>query len=127
VQDKRDRLLLVSCTAETPRCTVEPLAASVRSFAVLARADRLILAYAGDGENSQIRVRSLLLASPGSAEERVPAVCWSDAKGLCGAPVLARVGERAILGAREGTDLRVLESADDGQSWLPLRGLGKRD
>ena len=127
VQDKRDRLLLVSCTAETPRCRVEPLAASVRSFAVLARADRLILAYAGDGENSQIRVRSLLLASPGSAEERVPAVCWSDAKGLCGAPVLARVGERAILGAREGTDLRVLESADDGQSWLPLRGLGKRD
>jgi hypothetical protein len=127
VHDRRDRLLLVSCTAEAAACKVESMAASVRSFAVLARGERLIVAYAGDGENSQIRVRSVALAAPQNAEERVPAVCWSDAKGLCGAPVLARLGERAILAAREGTDMRVLESADEGLTWLPLKGLGKRD
>jgi hypothetical protein len=32
-----------------------------------------------------------------------------------------------LLGAREGTDMRVLESADAGLSWQPLKGLGKRD
>ncbi|MDB4990730.1 MAG: hypothetical protein JWN04_5908 [Myxococcaceae bacterium] len=127
VHDRRDRLLLVSCRAELSRCSVQALAASVRSFAVLARGERLILAYAGEGDNSQVRVRSIAVDAPQNAEERVPAVCWSDFKGLCGAPVLARVGERAILGAREGTDLRVLESADEGQTWLPLKGLGKRD
>ncbi|MDB4973762.1 MAG: hypothetical protein JWN48_2103 [Myxococcaceae bacterium] len=127
VHDRRDRLLLVSCEADKPRCKVEPLAASVRSFAVLARARRLIVAYAGEGESTQVRVRSLDVEAPQNAEERVPAVCWSDFKGLCGAPVLARVGERALLGAREGTDLRVLESADEGITWQPLKGLGKRD
>ena len=127
VHDRRDRLSLVSCKPDTKRCNVEQIASTVRSFAVLARADRVIVAYAGDGENSQIRVRSMALSSPGSSEERIPAVCWSDAHGLCGAPVLARVGERAILAAREGTDLRVLESADEGITWQPLKGLNKRD
>jgi len=127
VLDKRDRLSLVSCKRGVPHCNVDSIASGVRSFAVLARGDRLIAAYAGDAEASQIRVRSISLSAPDRAEEQVPAVCWSDHRGLCGAPTLARVGERAILGAREGTDLRVLESADEGESWVPLRGLGKRD
>jgi len=127
VLDKRDRLSLVACKRGVPHCNVDAIASGVRSFAVLARGDRLIAAYAGDAEASQIRVRSMSLSAPDRAEEQVPAVCWSDHRGLCGAPTLARVGERAILGAREGTDLRVLESADEGETWIPLRGLGKRD
>jgi hypothetical protein len=127
VLDRRDRLLLVSCRDGEPRCQVDAIAASVRSFAVLARGERLIAAYAGDGEASQVRVRSIPIATPDRADEQVPAVCWSDQRGLCGAPTLARLGERAILGAREGTDMRVLESADEGQTWRPLKGLGKRD
>ena len=127
VHDRRDRLSLVSCKPETSHCKIEQLAVSVRSFAALAGGDRVIVAYAGDGENNQVRVRSMAVAAPGNSEERVPAVCWSDARGLCGPPVLARVGERAILATREGTDLRVLESADDGITWQPLKGLNKRD
>lgn len=125
VHDVRDRLLLVSCREGVAKCSVDAIAGSVRSFAVLARGDRLIAAYAGDGEASQVRVRSIALIAPDRAAEQVPAVCWSDQHGMCGVPTLARVGERAILGAREGTDLRVLESADEGQSWLPLKGLRK--
>jgi hypothetical protein len=129
VLDRRDRLLLASCPAELAEasCQVTPLAASVRTFTALGRGERVVVAYAGDGEQAQVRVRSLALSAPSDAVEQVPAVCWSDFKGLCGAPMLARVGERLLLGAREGTDLRVLESADEGQSWLPLKGLGKRD
>lgn len=127
VLDKRDRLSLVSCQRGVPHCNVDAIASAVKTFAVLARADHLIAAYAGDTEASQVRVRSMLLSAPDRAEEQIPAVCWSDHRGLCAAPTLARVGERAILGAREGTDMRVLESADEGESWRPLRGLGKRD
>jgi hypothetical protein len=127
VLDKRDRLSLVSCQRGVPHCNVDAIASAVRTFAVLARGDRLIAAYAGDAEASQVRVRSMLLSAPDRAEEKVPAVCWSDHRGLCAAPTLARLGERAILAAREGTDMRVLESADEGESWVPLRGLGKRD
>jgi hypothetical protein len=67
------------------------------------------------------------LGAPDSAEEQVPAVCWTDARGLCSTPTLASIGERVLLGAREGTDLRVLESADAGLTWAPMKGLAKKD
>jgi hypothetical protein len=127
VHDKRDRLTLVSCKPGEPRCSTEVVAADVHGYAALVHGERLIVAYAGAGDSGQVRVRSLSLGRPDAGEEQVPAVCWSDGRGLCSTPTLALVGERVLLGAREGTDMRVLESADAGLSWQPLKGLGKRD
>ncbi|HEY6879049.1 MAG TPA: hypothetical protein VI299_13575 [Polyangiales bacterium] len=127
VHDARDRLLLISCEAGTPQCKSELVAADVHGFAALVHNERLIVAYAGVGESSQVRVRSISMRGNDAAEEQVPAVCWSDSRGLCGTPTLARVGERILLGAREGTDLRVLESGDAGLTWIPLKGLARRD
>jgi hypothetical protein len=127
VHDKRERVLLVTCKPGEPRCTQEAVAADVHGFSALIDGPRLIVAYAGAGNAGQVRVRSMSLAAADAAEEQVPAVCWSDARGLCGTPTLALLGERVLLGAREGTDLRVLESADSGLSWQPLKGLGRRD
>jgi hypothetical protein len=63
---------------------------------------------------------------PGGARvsaARVPAACWDDDTGLCGAPELAARNGRFVLVTREGTDLRVLESLDGGASWSALAGL----
>lgn len=125
--DRSDRLHVVRCLDGEPTCHVEPIAHAVRSFAALAHGAHLTVAYAGDGEASQVRVRTAPVSSADRGEEQVPAICWSDARGLCGAPSLAYVGGRLLLGAREGTDLMLLESADDGKSWQPLKGLGRRD
>lgn len=53
----------------------------------------------------------------------VPAACWDDGTGLCGAPRLAARNGRILLVTREGTDLRALETLDGGASWGALRGL----
>jgi hypothetical protein len=125
VRERSDRLSVALCRTGQARCVVEPIAASVRSFAAVVSEQRVVVAYAGDGESSQLRVRSIDPSAPERSEERVPAPCWSDGKGFCGAPVLARVGDRLLLGAREGTDLRVLESRDGGISWQALDDLTK--
>ncbi|HEX5661281.1 MAG TPA: hypothetical protein VFX59_29025, partial [Polyangiales bacterium] len=96
-------------------------------FASVVHNQRLIVAYAGAGDASQVRVRSMSLSQADAAEEQVPAVCWSDSRGLCSTPTLALVGERVLLGARESTDLRVLESGDAGLTWIPLKGLDRND
>jgi hypothetical protein len=127
VHEKSGRLTLVSCTPGEPKCSSAPVAADVHGFAALVHNERLIVAYAGAGDASQVRVRSLALGRSDDAEEQVPAVCWSDSRGLCGTPTLALVGERVLLGGREGTDLRVLESGDAGLTWLPLKGLNRKD
>jgi hypothetical protein len=54
---------------------------------------------------------------------RVPAACWDDDTGLCGAPELAARNGRFVLATREETDLRVLESLDGGVTWGTLAGL----
>ncbi len=127
VHDKAGRLSVVSCKPAEAKCTSEVVAADVYGFAALVHNERLIVAYAGAGESSQVRVRSLALGTTDAAEEQVPAVCWSDSRGLCSVPTLALVGERVLLGAREGTDLRVLESGDAGLTWIPLKGLARKD
>ncbi len=53
----------------------------------------------------------------------VPAACWDDGTGLCGAPRLAARNGRILLVTREGTDVRALETLDGGASWGALRGL----
>jgi hypothetical protein len=125
--DRSDRLAVVRCALGERTCTVEPIASSVRSFAAVTHGEHLTIAYAGDGEASQVRVRTAPFAAADRGDEQVPAVCWSDSRGLCGAPLLAHVGGRLLLGAREATDLMLLESADSGATWRPLKGLGRRD
>ena len=67
----------------------------------------------------QIRVRSIELEPARLAPERVPAACWT-AQGLCARPTLARLGRRIVLVAPEKSDLRALESPDEGESWSPV-------
>ena len=125
VHDRRDRLWRLSCSESGGKCALEPIGARVRSFAARAQAGRLVVAYAGDATQSQIRVRSSLLHAPAGDDEQVPAACWSDARGMCGPPLLSEAGGRLVLAALEGGDLRVLESADAGQSWRALEGLSR--
>jgi hypothetical protein len=81
------------------------------------------VAFAGAKNTAQIRLQTLDVRGQLLGTERVPAACWAPRGGLCGTPTLQRVGQRLLLGAREGTDLMLLESADLGESWEPLRGL----
>jgi hypothetical protein len=127
VHAKGGRLSLVSCAPGDTKCTSTPVATDVHGFAALVYQERLIVAYAGAGESAQVRVRSMSLTQLDAAEEQVPAVCWSDSRGLCSTPTLALVGERLLLGAREAPDLRLLESADAGLTWRPFRGLARPD
>ncbi|MET0344425.1 MAG: hypothetical protein ABW252_25655 [Polyangiales bacterium] len=123
--DRRGKLLRVQCLAGAERCEVAPVAAQVRTFAARVQGGRLVVAYASGAEAAQIRVRSDALDGQGESESSVPATCWSDARGMCGPPSLAEAGRRLLLAAREGADLRVLESADGGRTFSPLAGLSR--
>jgi hypothetical protein len=122
LRDAKDTLRAVVCEPGQP-CSVSALASAVQGFAFELHDDQLLLAYAGVQNVAQIRLLTLDTQARVSVPERVPAACWAPRGGLCGTPVLARVGQRLLLGAREGTDLMLLESPDDGASWEPLRGL----
>jgi hypothetical protein len=123
--DRRGQLWVVQCQVGEASCRHDVLARAVRNFAVLAAGEQLIVAYAGEGESIQVRVRSVALDAIGEGDEQVPAVCWSDDRGLCGAPMLARLGQRILLGAREGADLMLLESDVLGTRWSALEGLSR--
>jgi hypothetical protein len=125
--DRGGRLQLVRCRAGETSCRAELVAPAVRSFAAVAHGGRVTVAYAGDGEATQVRVRSAAVDVSSPPDEQVPSACWSDSRGLCGAPLLVHVGNRLLLGTREATDLMLLESSDGGGSWQPLKGLGRRD
>lgn len=122
VHDRKGALSLVQCARGGLACRQTVLARAVHAFASLATDGRLIVAYAGAGESRQVRVQSVRLDAPESANEVVPSVCWSDDRGLCGPPMLARLGRRVLLGAREGGDLMLLESNDNGAHFAPLEG-----
>jgi hypothetical protein len=122
LRDAKDTLRALVCEPGAA-CSMSALATAVTSFAYALHDDQLLVAYAGSQNVAQIRLLSLDTHAEVTLAERVPAVCWAPRGGLCGTPVLARVGERVLLGAREGTDLMLLESPDEGVSWEPLRGL----
>jgi hypothetical protein len=121
-RDPHDVLLAVTC-APGAACERRALANDVQHFAAQRMEEQLWLAYAGSKNVAQIRLLGLDLKAKTRVAERVVAACWAPQGGLCGAPVLARVGQRLLLGAREGTDLMLIESPDGGQHWEPLRGL----
>lgn len=125
VRDAGDQLALVRCRSGEP-CRVERLGSGVYGIGARIFGTRLIVAYAGAGESSQVRVRAIALDQPVSDEEVVPAVCWSDGEGLCGLPQLTQRGAHVLLATRSGADLSLLESAD-GLTWSTLRGLQKRE
>jgi hypothetical protein len=127
VRDAEERLLAVHCPLAESACASHVVAEGVHSFSALAIEGGALVAFAGLGEMAQIRVRSLDERARPVGGERVPAACWSPAGGMCGAPLLTRIGERIVLGAREGADVLALESADGGQRWEPLRGLRRSD
>ena len=93
----------------------------VSAYDVTRIGDDTLVAWTDDVEDGAIRV--VQITRDGSRETRVPAACWTDPRdGLCGAPRLASNGSRAVLVARDETDLRVVIT-EDGEQWAPLRGL----
>jgi hypothetical protein len=127
-RDGRDNLLAISCARAGGPCQTRAIATGVRSFGALAiEQQQVLVAYAGAGNLAQLRLQTLGPAGETRAPERIPGACWAPSGGMCGTPLLSQLGARLLLGAREGTDLMVLESADGGASWDPLRGLKRSD
>jgi hypothetical protein len=133
VRSSDDKLQAIACQAGAARCSVTLVATNVVSFAALSlepelkknAKERALVAYAGSKNLAQIQLRELDALVALRGEPRIAAACWAPLGGLCGTPLLDRVGSRVLLGAREGTDILMLESPDEGVSWEPLRGLKK--
>jgi hypothetical protein len=133
VRSSDDKLQAIACTAGAASCSVSLVATNVVSFAALSlepelkknAKQRALVAYAGSKNLAQIQLREIDALGALRGEPRIAAACWAPLGGLCGAPLLERVGARVLLGAREGTDVLMLESPDEGVSWEPLRGLKK--
>jgi hypothetical protein len=108
------------------RCTVEGCAApqdvvrDVGHFRVhrLSSEATLVL-FSGEDR----LVRLALLGPDGLGPARIPAPCWRPRGGFCGDAEMLIEDDRWILGARDGADLRLLESRDRGATWGPLPGL----
>jgi hypothetical protein len=115
VARENDQLSAIVCHEPDAPCQRLQLARGVDHFSVLATERGALVAYAGD-QSAQVRVKSIELAPARVSAERVPAACWSKS-GLCQRPTLARLGRRILLVAPDGTDLRALESADEGATW----------
>jgi hypothetical protein len=128
-----DKLQAVSCAPGAASCSVSLVANNVVSFSALLlepelkknAKKRVLVAHAGSKNTAQVQLRELDLQGGARGEARIISACWAPLGGLCGAPLLDRIGSRVLLGSREGTDLLMLESPDEGASWEPLRGLKK--
>nr|ANY58032.1 hypothetical protein [uncultured bacterium] len=112
-----DALLAVHCALQGAACVVLPVASKVSAFAVVPTGAGALVAYAESAERPQIYVRELDLTERSLGPARAPAACWEGGRGMCGQPVLERLGARILLAAREGTDLVLLESGDEGKRW----------
>jgi hypothetical protein len=113
---------LLACEAPDD-CRVAALRDLPRTAAVAAARDdgHGVIAYSvrfGRVQAVRVDARGALI---GASE--VPAACWDDGTGLCGAPTLAARNGRILLVTREGTDLRALETVNGGATWTPLRAL----
>lgn len=117
VHTSDDELIAVFCADGEANCRSLSVAKDVRSFAALASAQGAIIAFSGDSTTPQMFVRTLDVARATLSEARIPSACWASSRGMCGRPILARLGARVVLGARQGTDLVLLESADEGVRW----------
>jgi hypothetical protein len=120
VRDLDDELQAVSCRAAD--CSVHRIATDVASYASVATNDGALLAFARDA-NSQIHTIHVDARGIPRTAPSVPGACWQPRAGMCGAPLLARVGQQIVLAARDGTDLAMLQSRDRGHSWQPTAGL----
>lgn len=113
-------LLWVACTAEgcLPEVSIAP---EIRHVAAALSGAVTLVAYAGDASHAQVQTRRIVsgeLFGP-----VLPAACWTLESGFCGQPYLNMYGDRWLLGARDGSDLLLLESTDGGRSFTPMRGL----
>ncbi len=108
------------------RCTVD---ACAPPEAVVARGvDRYDVvrfdgaSWVAHAAGSEGAVRLTALRAGEAPATVTPAACWTPTSGLCGEPRLAADARRMVLVARQGADLRVLETAD-GVVWRGLVGL----
>jgi hypothetical protein len=117
VRNASNDLEALVCREGASACRHAPLARGVHAMAMLASREQALVAHAGDGEHPQIFVSRLGLGGVRAGTAVAPAACWTDSRGLCGPPHLARLGNRILLAGHQGSDLAVLESADEGSTW----------
>jgi hypothetical protein len=122
VLDAQHTLWTVFCPLQGDSCEVQRVASGIDRHAALQTEDSILFAYAGAAEAPQIYTRSVDLRGVPTSPQQTPSTCWLPRSGMCGAPTLARLGQRVVLAARDGTDLAALESPDLGHSWQPLHG-----
>ncbi len=133
VRDRDDKLQAVACAPGGGACQVSVVANNVVAFAAImlepelkkGAKPRVLVAHVGSKNLAQVQLRELALDGALRGDARTVSPCWAPRGGLCGAPLLQRVGSRILLAVREGTDLLMLESPDEGARWEPLRGLKK--
>jgi hypothetical protein len=125
LRSRDDRLVALECDK---RCRATQLGQNVRWFDVVATPERVVAAFSGSGNRAQILIRRWKWGHAKQAGAVVtPVPCWAGGGGLCGVPHLASAGERLLLASREGTDMRIVESVDHGQTWSPMHGLRKAE
>jgi hypothetical protein len=114
-------LSLVRC--DEARCDApRRLATDVAGFAAVEGGDGVVVAVTGTAHPEIIVHRTDARGAP-LGKGVTPAVCWDPLGGMCGQPVLVAARGRLVLGARDGADLLSLESLDQGQTWIAMRGL----
>lgn len=118
--DDAKHLWSVFCAKESKVCTRTLVAEQVDAFSVTRGETSVVVAYAGADDAAQIRIQRFDLQGRMHEKARVPSACWAPKGGMCGPPLLTRIGMRMVLTAREGTDMLMLESPDDGLHWQPL-------
>jgi hypothetical protein len=112
---------LVRWACDDVGCEAAPdlLARGARAFDAAHAGGVTAVAWSGDVQHPQIRVRRVRGDVIGAPE--VPAPCWDEGLGMCGNPYVVAEGAHLLVAAREQADLLVLEMAETG--WRRLEGL----
>lgn len=82
-----------------------------------------LVAFDAGPEGPQVRVRLLGDDAEPRGAAVAPAGCWEREGGLCGAPSVSANNGRILIAAWQGSDLRVVETSDQGRTFRAMRGV----
>lgn len=108
------------CDSEGCAEEPEPVARGVARFDAIRFRGADLIVWTDDALDGAVRLTRV--SRDGSIRTSIPAVCWEPAEGMCGEPRIVADSTRAVMVARQGADLRILES-EDGRHWRALPGL----
>lgn len=123
VQPEEDTPRIAWWRCDADGCdALPPIAARARHVQAIREGDTTVVAFA-EGRNAQVRVVVMNDGATAPTPPQAVAPCFGDDGGHCGRPVLTARNGRILVGARDGSDLLVVETVDGGRTWLPMRGL----